>query len=166
MTAPSAAHLDDTLLEHLLVFDGEGAAHAEVVERPRPAIGDYVEAGEVPACVASVTNRRHRNRNATGTTRKLGSVLHAFVLIDAQPARIATVAEALAETDGITEVFSVAGGVCDLIAIVRVRRHEELVEVVTKRIASQDGIESTTTLVAFQAFSRHDLEALWDVGPA
>lgn len=93
-------------------------------------------------------------------------MLHAFVLIDAQPARIARVAEALAETDGITEVFSVAGGVCDLMAIVRVRRHEELVEVVTKRIAAQEGIESTTTLVAFQAFSRHDLEALWDVGPA
>jgi DNA-binding Lrp family transcriptional regulator len=93
-------------------------------------------------------------------------VLHAFVLVDAEPARIAPLAEALAETEGITEVFSVAGGVCDLIAIVRVRHHDQLVDVVTKRIAELEGIESTTTLVAFQAFSRHDLEAVWDIGPA
>jgi DNA-binding Lrp family transcriptional regulator len=58
----------------------------------------------------------------------------------------------------------VAGGVADLIAIVRVRRHEELVEVVTGRIAGLEGIESTTTLIAFQAYSRHDLDAMWDLG--
>lgn len=93
-------------------------------------------------------------------------MLHAFVLIDAEPARIATLAETLADTDGITEVFSVAGGVCDLVAIVRVRRQEDLAEVVTKRIDLMPGVESTTTLVAFQAYSRHDLEAIWDIGPS
>jgi len=93
-------------------------------------------------------------------------MLHAFVLVDAEPGQIATLAESLAETEGITEVFSVAGGVCDLVAIVRVRHHDELVDVVTKRIATLEGIESTTTLVAFQAYSRHDLEAIWDIGPS
>jgi DNA-binding Lrp family transcriptional regulator len=93
-------------------------------------------------------------------------VLHAFVLIDAQPARIAPLAEELAELDGVTEVFSVAGGVADLVAIVRVRHHDDLVDVVTRGIAGLEGIESTTTLVAFQAYSRHDLEAIWDIGPA
>ncbi|MGH9029073.1 MAG: Lrp/AsnC family transcriptional regulator [Acidimicrobiales bacterium] len=93
-------------------------------------------------------------------------MLHAFVLVDAEPGRIASLAESLAEVEGITEVFSVAGGVCDLVAIVRVRHHDDLVDVVTRRIASLEGIESTTTLVAFQAFSRHDLEAIWDIGPA
>jgi DNA-binding Lrp family transcriptional regulator len=92
-------------------------------------------------------------------------VLHAFVLIDAEPARIAALAETLAAIDGITEVFSVAGGVCDLVAIVRVRHHDDLAEVVTKKVSALEGIESTTTLVAFQAFSRHDLEAIWDIGP-
>ena len=92
-------------------------------------------------------------------------MLHAFVMIDAEPARIASLAEELAEVDGVTEVFSVAGGVADVIAIVRVRHHEELVEVVTRRIAVMDGIESTTTLVAFQAYSRRDLETMWDLGP-
>ena len=93
-------------------------------------------------------------------------MLHAFVLIDAEPSRITSLCEALAATEGISEVFSVAGGVADLVAIVRVRHHDDLAEVVTQRIASLPGIEDTTTLVAFQAYSRHDLEAMWDIGPA
>lgn len=93
-------------------------------------------------------------------------MLHAFVLIDAAPPRIATLAEELAAIDGVTEVFSVAGDVADIVAIVRVRHHDDLVEVVTGRIATLEGIESTSTLVAFQAYSRHDLDAMWDLGPA
>lgn len=93
-------------------------------------------------------------------------MLHAFVLVDADPPDIAAVAAALAEVPGITEVFSVAGGVCDVVAIVRVREHEELVEVVTGRLTAVPGVRKTTTLVAFRAYSRHDLEALWDLGPA
>jgi DNA-binding Lrp family transcriptional regulator len=92
-------------------------------------------------------------------------MIHAFVLIDADLTRIASLCEELAETDGVTEVFSVAGDVADIIAIVRVRRHEELADVVTRRIASLAGVEETTTLVAFQAYSRHDLESMWDLGP-
>ena len=93
-------------------------------------------------------------------------MVHAFVLIDADLDRIGTLCEQLAETDGVTEVFSVAGGAADIIAIVRVRHHDELADVVTKRIAGLPGIEDTTTLVAFQSYSRHDLEAMWDLGPA
>lgn len=92
-------------------------------------------------------------------------MLHAFVLIDAEPSRIAALGEELSGTEGITEVFSVAGGVADLIAIVRVRHHDDLAEVVTRRIAALEGIDKTTTLVAFEAYSRHDLEAIWDLGP-
>jgi len=91
-------------------------------------------------------------------------VLHAFVLVDAEPARIAPLAEQLAEVPGVSEVFSVAGGVADLIAIVRVRHHDDLAEVVTKSIAALEGIESTTTLVAFEVYSRHDLESMFDLG--
>jgi DNA-binding Lrp family transcriptional regulator len=91
-------------------------------------------------------------------------VLHAFVLIDAEPSRIAGLAEELAETDGVAECYSVAGESTDLVAIVRVRHHDELAEVVTGRIARLGGIRSTKTLVAFKAHSRHDLEAMWDVG--
>lgn len=91
-------------------------------------------------------------------------MLTAFVLIDAAPPRIAALAEELAAIDGVTEVFSVAGEVADIIAIVRVRHHDDLAAVVTGPIAALDGIGSTSTLVAFQAYSRHDLEAMWDLG--
>jgi DNA-binding Lrp family transcriptional regulator len=93
-------------------------------------------------------------------------VLHAFVLIEARPDRVAALCEELAGIDGVTEVFSVTGGVADVIAIVRVRHHDDLAGVVTGRIAAKDGIHKTTTLVAFEAYSRHDLEAIWDIGPA
>lgn len=93
-------------------------------------------------------------------------MLHAFVLIDADPSRIADLAEELAATDGVTECYSVAGESTDLVAIVRVRHHEELAEVVTRQIACLPGIRSTKTLVAFKAHSRHDLEAIWDLGSA
>jgi DNA-binding Lrp family transcriptional regulator len=90
-------------------------------------------------------------------------MVHAFVLIDAEPGRIADLAEELADVEGVAEVYSVAGE-ADVVAIVRVRRYEELADVVTRRITALDGIVNTRTLIAFQAFSRHDLEALWDLG--
>jgi DNA-binding Lrp family transcriptional regulator len=91
-------------------------------------------------------------------------MLHAFVLIEAEPHRIADLAEELADTQGVAEVYSVAGESADIIAIVRVAHHDELAEVVTRRIAAVDGLRSTRTLVAFKAHSRHDLEAMWDLG--
>ncbi|MHB8680904.1 MAG: Lrp/AsnC family transcriptional regulator [Acidimicrobiales bacterium] len=91
-------------------------------------------------------------------------MLHAFVLVDAEPARIASLAEQIAEMPGVSEVFSVTGGVADVVAIVRVRHHDELAEVVTKGIDTLPGIEKTTTLVAFEVYSRHDLEAMFDLG--
>ena len=93
-------------------------------------------------------------------------MVHAFVLIDAELDHVARLCEQLAEVEGVTEVFSVAGGMADVVAIVRVRHHEELADVVTKRVAALEGIEATTTLVAFRSYSRHDLEAMWDLGPA
>ncbi len=87
----------------------------------------------------------------------------AFVLIHADAARIADLATELADVDGVSEVYSVAGD-ADLVAVVRVRHHEELAEVVTRRISSHPGIIRTQTLIAFKAYSRHDLEALWDLG--
>jgi len=90
-------------------------------------------------------------------------MLNAFVLVDAEPARVAELAAALADVPGVAEVYSVTGRV-DLVAIVRVREHDELADVVTRRIGALPGIVRTETMVAFQAFSRHDLEAIWAVG--
>ena len=87
----------------------------------------------------------------------------AFVLISAEPQRIAALAQELADVPGVAEVYSTAGD-ADIVAIVRVRRHEELAEVVTGRLAGLDGIQDTRTLIAFQAYSRHDLETMWSLG--
>lgn len=90
-------------------------------------------------------------------------MVHAFVLIDAVPARVASLAQELADVDGVAAVYSVAGH-ADLVAVVRVRQHDELADVVTRRISGLEGITDTRTLIAFQAFSRHDIEAVWDLG--
>ena len=93
----------------------------------------------------------------------MSAVLSAFVLITAEPQRIQDLAAELAETDGVAEVYSVSGD-HDLVAIVRVRHHDDLAEVVTGHISRLPGILSTRTMVAFKAFSRHDLEAMWSLG--
>jgi DNA-binding Lrp family transcriptional regulator len=90
-------------------------------------------------------------------------VVHAFVLIDGEPARVADLAVALAGIDGVSEVYSVAGH-ADIVAVVRVRRHEELADVVTRRISQLEGVVDTRTLIAFQAYSRKDLDAIWEIG--
>jgi DNA-binding Lrp family transcriptional regulator len=93
-------------------------------------------------------------------------VVNAFVLVEGEPARLAELAEALVEIEGVAEVYSVAGDLADLVAVVRVREHEQLADVVTQHIAALEGVVSTTTLIAFRSYSKRDLEAIWDVGSA
>jgi DNA-binding Lrp family transcriptional regulator len=90
-------------------------------------------------------------------------VVAAFVLIHAEPRRIAALAQELADVGGVAEVYSTAGD-ADLVAVVRVRHHDELADVVTGRLAALDGIVDTRTLIAFQAYSKHDLETMWSLG--
>jgi DNA-binding Lrp family transcriptional regulator len=87
----------------------------------------------------------------------------AMVLINTDRYRVNEVAEKLADIKGISEVYSVAGAY-DLIAIIRVSTNDELAEVVTSRIVGIEGIAKTETLIAFRAFSRHDLETMFSVG--
>ena len=90
-------------------------------------------------------------------------MISAFVLISARPDRIAALASQLADVEGVAEVYSVAGDV-DIVAIVRVPEHDQLAEVVTGHIAGLDGIISTRSMVAYRAYSRHDLEAMFSLG--
>ena len=90
-------------------------------------------------------------------------MITAIVMIDAATDAIGEVAEAVAALTGVSEVYSVAGDV-DLVAIVRVRRHEELHDVIAGRLNKVPGVLSTQTLIAFQAYSRHDLEATFSLG--
>ncbi len=155
--APSTGDLLDDLGENLLVLDAALATNAVVMEGAGAAGDDQVEAGEIATSPAPVPRYVHTTYATT--------MVHAFVLIEAEPARIADLAEALTEVDGVSEAYSVSGEVADLVAIVRVRQHDDLAEVVTRRIAGLPGILATSTLVAFKAYSRHDLEAIWDLGP-
>jgi DNA-binding Lrp family transcriptional regulator len=90
-------------------------------------------------------------------------MITAIVNVNAAVDRIPEVAQAIADLDGVTEVYSVAGDV-DLVAMVRVRRHEELADVIAGRLNKVAGVLSTQTLIAFQAYSRHDLEATFSLG--
>jgi DNA-binding Lrp family transcriptional regulator len=80
-----------------------------------------------------------------------------------EPRAIPDTAQALADLDDVSEVYSVTGEF-DLVAIVRVRTHDALADVVTGEIAKVEGIERTETLVAFRAYSRHDLESMFSLG--
>ena len=90
-------------------------------------------------------------------------VLTAILLVRATRAGLATLGPALAGTDGVAEVYTVTGD-WDFVAIVRVREQDELAAIVTQKLAGLDGIERTHTMVAFQQFSRHDLEAMFGLG--
>jgi DNA-binding Lrp family transcriptional regulator len=90
-------------------------------------------------------------------------VISAIVLIKAEVDRIPEVAAAIAELSGVSEVYSVTGDV-DLIAIVRVRHHEELADVIADQLNKVSGILGTQTHIAFRTYSKHDLEAAFSLG--
>ena len=92
-------------------------------------------------------------------------MITAIVLVKAQVDRIPEVAEAIAALDSVSEVYSVTGEF-DLIAMVRVRQHDDLADVIPGRINKIEGILSTETHVAFRTYSQHDLEAAFALGVA
>jgi len=63
----------------------------------------------------------------------------------------------------VTEVYSCAGDV-DLIAIVKVRDHAQIADVVTGGINKVPGVLRTATHIAFQSFSSADVEAGFSLG--
>jgi DNA-binding Lrp family transcriptional regulator len=90
-------------------------------------------------------------------------VISAIVLINAEVDRIPEVAQAIAELEGVSEVYSVAGDV-DLIAVVRVREFDQIADVIAGQLDKVSGVLDTTTHIAFRAYSRHDLEAAFSIG--
>jgi DNA-binding Lrp family transcriptional regulator len=90
-------------------------------------------------------------------------MITAIVFVEAAVDRIPEVATAIAAIEGVSEVYSVTGRI-DLIALVRVRSHDEIADVVADRLNKVDGVKSTETHIAFRAYSRHDLEAAFSLG--
>jgi DNA-binding Lrp family transcriptional regulator len=90
-------------------------------------------------------------------------VITAIVMIDAATDSIGEVAQAVADLEGVSEVYSVAGDT-DLIAVVRVREFEQVAQVIAGRINKVPGVIDTDTHIAFRAYSKHDLEAAFSIG--
>lgn len=86
-----------------------------------------------------------------------------IVMIAVESDRIPEIAQQIADLDGVSEVYSVAGD-ADLIAIVRVREFDQIAEVIAGRLSKIDGVVHTDTHVAFRAYSRHDLDAAFSIG--
>ena len=87
----------------------------------------------------------------------------AIVLISVDHGFINDVAERLVEMDGVSEVYSV-GGRYDLVAMIRVKTNEQMADLVTSNMLKVDNIVKTETLLAFRAYSSHDLERMFSIG--
>ncbi|MFT5217874.1 MAG: DNA-binding Lrp family transcriptional regulator [Planctomycetota bacterium] len=85
-----------------------------------------------------------------------------IILLDVQKDRITEVAEAMAELPEVSEVYSVTGNY-DLVAIVRTKTNDDVADLVTHKMGQMEGILSTDTMLAFKAFSKHDLESMFSI---
>jgi DNA-binding Lrp family transcriptional regulator len=90
-------------------------------------------------------------------------MITAIVFVKADVARIPEVAEQIASLEGVSEVYSVTGQI-DLIALVRVRNHEDVAAVVADKLNKVPGVTATETHIAFRTYSQHDLESAFSLG--
>ncbi|QIX26305.1 Lrp/AsnC family transcriptional regulator [Nocardioides sp. JQ2195] len=90
-------------------------------------------------------------------------MITAIVFVNAEVDRIPEVAEAIAAIEGVSEVYSVTGQI-DLIALVRVAKHDDIADVVADELNKVEGVLSTETHIAFRAYSQHDLESAFSLG--
>ena len=90
-------------------------------------------------------------------------MIHAVVLIGAERSALSTLGGELADIAGVAEAYSVTGEF-DFVAILRVKNHEEIADIVTSKLSQVPGITKTHTHVAFKVYSKHDLEAMFSVG--
>ncbi len=72
-------------------------------------------------------------------------------------------ASAIADIRGVSEVYSVTGEV-DLIALVRVREHDDLADVIADQVSKVEGVLRTQTYIAFRTYSQHDLDQAFALG--
>jgi DNA-binding Lrp family transcriptional regulator len=88
---------------------------------------------------------------------------HAIVLIQAEGPALSKLGGELADIEGVAEAYSVTGE-WDFVAILRLREQDQLAQVVTGKLSRLAGVRRTQTMVAFEVYSRHDLEAMFSVG--
>ncbi len=90
-------------------------------------------------------------------------MITAIVFIKADVSQIPEVAQQIAAIDGVSEVYSVTGDI-DLIALLRVRHHDQVATLVPDQLNKVPGVLATETHIAFRTYSSHDLEAAFSLG--
>ncbi|MDR2253643.1 MAG: Lrp/AsnC ligand binding domain-containing protein [Bifidobacteriaceae bacterium] len=90
-------------------------------------------------------------------------MITAIVLINTEASLIPEAAQAIADIPGIEAVYSVTGEV-DLIAVAKVRRHEDLAGIIADQVSKTPGVVTTQTFIAFQTYSQRDLDEAYDLG--
>lgn len=90
-------------------------------------------------------------------------MVNAVVLLQIERGLINETAQGLAELKGVSEVYSVAGQY-DLVVMIRVPSNDALAKLVTEEMHQFGGIMNSETLIAFRAYSQHDLESMFSIG--
>lgn len=90
-------------------------------------------------------------------------MITAIVMVNSAVDRVPEVAQQIADLPEVQEVYSCAGPV-DLIAIVKVRQHDELADVIAGRMSKIEGITATETHIAFRAYNSKDVDAGFSIG--
>jgi DNA-binding Lrp family transcriptional regulator len=90
-------------------------------------------------------------------------LITAIVMIHAEADQIPETAQAIADIEGVSEVYSCAGEV-DLVAIVRVGAHEDLADLIPAKIGKVTGVVDTDTHIAFRSYSHADTDTAFDIG--
>jgi DNA-binding Lrp family transcriptional regulator len=134
-----------------------GNSHTTAIPKDPKTI--YV-AFNAPGESVTIEPREISSQNIPGTEAVM---VTAMVLIECEKGAVNQAAQTLASLQGISEVYSVAGRV-DLVAIIRVHDNESLAQIVTEKMLHVPGITRTETLIAFQVYSRHDLESMFSIG--
>ena len=87
----------------------------------------------------------------------------ALVLLNLDRNQIKVVSQKLVDMQEVSEVYSFAGRY-DLVEIIRVKTNEQIADTITGKFSELEGITATETLIAFNTFSRHDLELMFSIG--
>ena len=87
----------------------------------------------------------------------------ALVLLNLDRNQIKDVSQKMIDLQEVSEVYSVVGRY-DLVAIIRVKNNEKIADTITGKFSELEGITATETLIAFNTFSRHDLEVMFSIG--
>jgi DNA-binding Lrp family transcriptional regulator len=90
-------------------------------------------------------------------------MITAIALVQAVADQSTELGQALADVQGVSEVYSFTGKDVDFIVIVRVIEPEQLV-VIADQLSRSDGVLNINTHIAFQHYSNMDIQAGFSPG--